>query len=137
MLVAPTFSLSSFARPKRAITLLAAVVTLALAGALLVLTSGSQMTLSLDGEAREIRTDGRTVAEVLEEEGVELGEHDVVTPSLDSEVRDGSRIAVSFGRPLVVSVDGEKSRHWVTATSVASAMEQIGVRVEDARLSAS
>jgi resuscitation-promoting factor RpfB len=130
-------ALPSFARTKLSITLLASVVTLALAGALLVLTAGSQMTLSVDGEAREIRTDGRTVAAVLEEEGVELGEHDVVTPSLDSEVREGSRIAVQIARPLDLTVDGKESRHWVTATSVATAMDQIGVRVEDARLSAS
>jgi resuscitation-promoting factor RpfB len=124
-------------RTKLTVTALAAIVTLALAGALLVLTAGSTMTLTLDGQAREIRTDGRTVADVLAEEGVELGEHDVVTPTLDSPVREGSRIAVNFARPLELSVDGRKSRHWVTATSVTSAMEQIGVRIGDARLSVS
>ena len=128
----------AFARPKLTLTAAAAVVVaLALAATLLVMSAGSAMTLSLDGQAREIRTDGRTVAEVLEEEGIELGKHDVVTPTLDAPVREGSRIAVSFARPLELSVDGKESRHWVTATSVSSAMEQIGVRIGDARLSTS
>src|SRR5688572_20351361 len=128
----------AFARPKLTLTALAAVVVaVALAATLLVMSAGSAMTLSLDGQAREIRTDGRTVGEVLEEEGIELGKHDVVTPTLDAPVREGSRIAVSFARPLELSVDGKESRHWVTATSVASAMEQIGVRIGDARLSTS
>jgi uncharacterized protein YabE (DUF348 family) len=128
----------AFARPKLTLTAAAAVVVaLALAATLLVMSAGSAMTLSLDGQAREIRTDGATVAEVLEEEGIELGKHDVVTPTLDAPVREGSRIAVSFARPLELSVDGRESRHWVTATSVSSAMEQIGVRIGDARLSTS
>jgi resuscitation-promoting factor RpfB len=127
----------AFARPKLTLSVLAAAVALALGAALLVMSAGSAVTLSLDGQAREIRTEGRTVAEVLQEEGVEVGEHDVVTPSLDAQVRDGSRIAVSFARPLKLTVDGKTTRHWVTATSVATAMDQIGVRVGDARLSAS
>jgi uncharacterized protein YabE (DUF348 family) len=61
----------------------------------------------------------------------------VVAPSLDSPVRDGSRIAVKFGRPLDVSVDGKESRHWVTATDVASALDQIGMRLSGADLSVS
>jgi resuscitation-promoting factor RpfB len=126
------------ARTKLTVTGLAAALVLALGAALLVVTSaGASMTLTLDGDAREIRSDGRTVAEVLEDEGVELGKHDVVTPGLDSQVREGSRIAVQFGRPLELTVDGKTTRHWVTADSVASAMEQIGVRHDDARLSAS
>ncbi len=123
---------------KLALTSLAALLALALgAGALLVLTAGSAMTLSLDGEAREVHTDAKTVGAVLEDEGIDVGEHDVVTPSLDSPVRDGSRIAVNFARPLKVTVDGETDRHWVTARSVSTAMDQIGIRYEDARLSAS
>jgi uncharacterized protein YabE (DUF348 family) len=131
------FPLPRFATTKLTLTAIASVVTLALVGVLLVLTSGSTMTLSLDGKAREIRTGGQTVAEVLEEEGIELGQYDVVAPSLDSSVNDGSRIAVSFARPLRLSVDGKTFRRWVTATSVATAMDQIGIRTEDARLSAS
>jgi uncharacterized protein YabE (DUF348 family) len=132
-----SFALPSIVKTKPAVTAAVTVVTLALVGALLVLTWGSTMTLSLDGQAREIRSSGSTVGEVLEDEGIDVGEHDVVTPSLDTPVRDGSRIAVSFARPLELSVDGKTTRHWVTATSVASAMDQIGLRIGDARLSAS
>ena len=58
------------------------------------------MTLSLDGAAREVTTMGDTVGDVLEAEGIEVGEHDVVAPGLDEAVTDGTRIAVRFGRPL-------------------------------------
>jgi uncharacterized protein YabE (DUF348 family) len=99
--------------------------------------SRNTMTISIDGQASEISTDGETVAEVLEAEGIEIGRHDVVAPDLDTSVDDGARIAVLFGRPLDVNLDGEKSRHWVTATDVTTALDQIGLRVNGADLSVS
>jgi uncharacterized protein YabE (DUF348 family) len=95
------------------------------------------VTLSLDGEAPTLETTGTTVAEVLDSEGLELGSHDVVAPDLSTAVNDGTRIAVKFGRPLTVNVDGERSHHWVTATSVTSALQQIGLRLGGSDLSVS
>jgi uncharacterized protein YabE (DUF348 family) len=133
--VAVTATLKS----KAALTAILTTVTLALLATTLgyLALDKNSITLSLDGELREVSTDGRTVAEVLADEGVETGEHDVVAPALDTEVDDGDRIAVRFGRPLVVNVDGKKTRHWVTATDVTTALDQIGVRHEDANLSTS
>ena len=84
------------------------------------------MTLSLDGEEQEVTAMGDTVADVLESEGIEVGDHDIVAPSPDEAVDDGSRISVRFGRPLELSVDGEEQTYWVTSTDVASALGEIG-----------
>ena len=93
--------------------------------------------LSVDGQASEVRVLGSTVRDVLEAEDITLGERDVVVPSLDSKVTDGTAIAVKFARPLDVSVDGEEQRYWVTATDVSSALDQIGVGFHNADLSVS
>ena len=124
---------------RRWLTFAVALVTLAMVGAVLAaqMLGRHTVTLSLDGAARDVQTDGSTVAEVLEAEGIELGEHDVVAPSLDAEISDGSRIAVRYGKPLEVNLDGEKSRHWVTATDVTTALDQIGIRLAGANLSVS
>ena len=131
--------LATLTRSKAALAALVTAVTLALvataAGYLLL--DKSTITLSLDGTAAEVSTDAETVADVLEQEGVEVGRHDVVAPALDTPVDDGTRIAVKFGRPLEINLDGEKSRHWVTATDVTTALDQIGLRVAGAELSAS
>jgi len=95
------------------------------------------VTLSLDGRTEQVSTGADTVGDVLAAQGITLGRHDVVVPSTDTPGRDGSRIAVRFGRPLDISVDGKDSRHWVTATDVTSALDQIGLRIGDARLSTS
>ena len=121
-----------------------AILILALTIVASVLLSGvgyaaltSKVTLSLDGNATTIRSMGDTVGEVLEGQGIEVTERDVVAPGLDTRVSDGTEIAVKFGRPLDISVDGDTTRYWVTATDVASALDQIGVRFGNAALSAS
>ncbi|WP_148571577.1 resuscitation-promoting factor [Nocardioides caldifontis] len=135
----PTDSTRTGRSRRRWFTFAAAALGLALVAGVLAtqLLGRTTVTLSLDGAAREVQTDGSTVAEVLEDQGVEVGEHDVVAPTLDTEVEDGSRIAVRFARPLDVNLDGEKSRHWVTATDVTTALDQIGIRLGSANLSVS
>ena len=102
-----------------------------------VLTRTSTVTLSVDGEVTTLETDGATVGEVLAAEGLEVGSHDVVAPDLGAAVADGTRIAVKYGRPLTVTVDGDRSKHWVTATSVTTALQQVGLRLGGSDLSVS
>ena len=126
-------------KSKAALTAVLTTVALALVATALTYTAIARhtVTLSVDGAAREVSTDGDTVAEVLAEEGLKTGERDVVAPSLNTQVDDGARIAVRFGRPVAINVDGEKSRHWVTATDVSTALDQIGLRLAGANLSVS
>jgi uncharacterized protein YabE (DUF348 family) len=119
-----------------------AVMVSAVVMALVATTVGyaamkKSVTLSVDGKATEVSTMGGTVRDVLESEGITVGEHDVVAPSLDSTVNDGTRIAVRYGRPLEISVDGEDQTYWVTATDVDTALDQLGLRFAGAELSAS
>jgi uncharacterized protein YabE (DUF348 family) len=95
------------------------------------------VTLSVDGQEREVRVMGDTVGDVLESEGIELGEHDVVLPDTDEAISDGTRIAVRFGREVELTVDGKTRTHWVTATDVDGALSQIGALYQGARLSTS
>ncbi len=114
----------------------------AVLAALLATTAGyaamsKEVTLSVDGESHSVSTLGGTVADVLDAEGVEVGERDVVAPGLESKVNDGTRIAVRYARELEVSVDGKQKSYWVTATDVSSALEQLGLRYAGADLSVS
>jgi uncharacterized protein YabE (DUF348 family) len=129
---------TAISRSRKVLVVLATAVVLALVGT----TWGyaalqKDVTVSLDGEPREVTAMGGTVGDVLEAEGIELGEHDRVAPGLDEEIADGTRISVRFGRPLELSVDGETQTHWVTSTSVASALGEIGRRFSGAALSTS
>jgi resuscitation-promoting factor RpfB len=94
------------------------------------------VTLSIDGKTEKIRTFGDNVGDVLKSEGISLSDHDVVAPGATSSVGDGATIAVKYGRPLDVKLDGNTNRYWTTATNVASALDQLGLRFANAKLSA-
>ena len=123
---------------RKALVALSTVIVLAVAGTTLGYAALSKsITLTVDGEEQTITAMGGTVGEILADQDIEVGEHDVVAPALDRKVTDGTAITVAFGRPLELSVDGEESTHWVTATDVDSALDEIGRRFAKADLSVS
>lgn len=67
-----------------------------------------------DGEAVTVKTNARTVEEVLERAGIVLSEADVVNPGLDAEIdRDDFTISIWRARPVVVK-DGLKEQYLMT-----------------------
>ena len=125
-------------KSKAALAVLTGAVVLAVAATGVGYAAMSKtVTLSLDGKTHQVRTFDDNVAAVLRDQGIKLTDHDAVLPSASSAVGDGDTIAVKFGRPLDVKLDGRNNRYWVTATDVASALDQIGMRIGAAHLSAS
>jgi resuscitation-promoting factor RpfB len=132
------YRIDKLVRSKTMLGLLVVAVVLTVAGSTLGYAAmSSKVTLSLDGQPREVTALADTVGGVLEAEGVTVGEHDVVAPGPDEAVTDGTKISVQFGRPLELSVDGVTQTHWVTATSVGSALSEIGRSYANAALSVS
>ena len=127
------------ARAKRpAVLALQAATLLALVGG----TVGWGLTektvqLSVDGQVREVSLHGDTVADVLDEAGLEVGEHDLLAPAADTTVAEGATVALRRGRELRLVVDGVERSVWVTAASVAEALDQVGLVDRRAVLSAS
>jgi uncharacterized protein YabE (DUF348 family) len=115
-----------------------AVVVAAVAGSTVGYAALSKdVTLTLDGRTTQVSAIGDTVGDVLAAEGIEVTDKDLVAPAVDESVSDGTAIAVQFGRPLELSVDGETRTYWVNSTDVASALGEIGRRFDGADLSAS
>ena len=130
--------LGSLLRRRAVIGGLVAVVALAVvAGSITVATLRHTVTLAVDGQDREVVSMAGTVGELLDEQGLSVGERDIVAPGPDEELAEGSEITVRYARPFDVTVDGEEQTHWVTATSVSSALAEIGTVYGDARLSTS
>jgi uncharacterized protein YabE (DUF348 family) len=131
-------SIALLSKSKLTLAVLIAAVVTALVGTTVGYAAMSKsVTLSVDGESDQVSTLGGTVADVLESEGIEVSERDVVAPGLDAKVNDGTRIAIRYARELKVSVDGEEKSYWVTATDVSSALDQLGLRYAGAELSVS
>ena len=131
-------ALARMSKKRSLLTALVALVVLAVAGTTVgYATVSKNVTLSVDGKSREVHTLKGTVRDLLASQHIDLNSHDVVAPSLDSEIGDDSRIAVRYGKPLAVNLDGERTTYWTTATTVRGAVNQLGLRFFGADYSSS
>jgi uncharacterized protein YabE (DUF348 family) len=103
-------------------------------GTLVALTK--DVTITVDGQDRNISTMSGSVNGALEAAGVTVGEHDTLAPAGDTDITDGSHIVVNVGRPLTLIVDGQEVVVWTTAATVEDALAQIGRDPSDYQLSA-
>jgi len=92
--------------------------------------SNTKVTVAVNGKTHLVTTSEDTVAAVLASQGITVGPHDAVAPALSAPIHDGTRIAVSYGRELTLVLDGTRQSYWTTATTVSSALDQIGERVD-------
>jgi resuscitation-promoting factor RpfB len=97
----------------------------------------NDVTLAVDGQTSQVTTMSRTVGDVLAGQGITLGAHDVVAPSVDASVVDGTKIAVQFGRQVTATVDGQPKTFWTTATNVDQALRGLQLDTAGADLSTS
>lgn len=111
------------------------VVASAIAGALRLTSAGGltmvqaldrdTVTFSVDGISQQAKVKPGTVKQALAQQGITVGPHDDVQPSLDSEIHDGQVITVNYGRRVVVTIDGKKVVRWTTAKNVAEVLAQL------------
>jgi len=95
------------------------------------------VTVSVDGELRNVSTLASTVQGALDTADLDVGEHDVLVPDADTSIQDGSSIALQRGRPLTLTVDGVTREVYTTARSVDEALDQLGYRQAQLEVSAS
>ncbi|OKH97840.1 transglycosylase [Streptomyces sp. CB02923] len=91
--------------------------------------------IDVDGEPRTLHTFAADVGDLLADEDVEVGAHDLVEPAADAALTSGDEITVRYGRPVRLTLDGERRQVWTTAETVGGALRQLGVRAEGAHLS--
>ncbi|MBI1759623.1 MAG: transglycosylase family protein [Actinobacteria bacterium] len=96
-----------------------------------------KVTLSVDGGTRQVGSYATTVGGLLDDQHLSVGQHDTLAPGRDAALKSGAEVVLRRGRMLTLSVDGHTRQIWVTATSVAEALDQIGYRQGDLYLSAS
>ncbi|MEV5874433.1 ubiquitin-like domain-containing protein [Streptomyces sp. NPDC052101] len=93
--------------------------------------------LTVDGKQRTLHTFADDVRELLTDEGVRTGEHDMIAPAPGAALASGDAVAVRYGRPVRLTLDGRRREVWTTAHTVAGALDELGVRAEGAYLSVS
>ncbi|HMQ37573.1 MAG TPA: transglycosylase family protein [Micropruina sp.] len=100
-----------------------------LAGGVITATSlDKSVTLTVDGETSTTTSYAATVGDVLHANGIELGERDLVFPSVDSPISDGSSVQVQFARKVTLLVDGKPTEFYTTATTLDGALATAELR---------
>jgi resuscitation-promoting factor RpfB len=123
--------------PVRRLLPQALVVAFLAGGTTAFVAKDKAVELTVDGRPRVLHTFADDVGELLAREGVAVGKHDVVAPSPGTPLASGDEIAVRYGRPVVLTIDGRRRRLWTTASTVEDALRQLGVRAEGAYVSTS
>ena len=80
------------------------------------------VTVVVDGESRFVKTQADTVGEFLGEDGIVLGEGDLVTPSCEEGIEDASTVIVRHAVPVTVSVADDPVEIDVIGSTVADAL---------------
>ncbi|MFD3332345.1 ubiquitin-like domain-containing protein [Streptomyces sp. NPDC058700] len=93
--------------------------------------------LSVDGVPRTFHTFADDVDELLADQGLAVGAHDIVAPAPGEALTSGDEVVVRYGRPVALTLDGQRRQVWTTARTVEGALRQLGVRAEGAYLSVS
>ncbi|MGW6456697.1 ubiquitin-like domain-containing protein [Streptomyces sp. NPDC055078] len=115
----------------------ALVVAFLAGGTSAFVASDKAVKLTVDGVPRTMHTFADDVGELLKDEGVAYGAHDIVAPAPGEDLDSGDEVVVRYGRPLILTLDGRRQEVWTTARTVEGALRQLGVRAEGAYLSTS
>jgi uncharacterized protein YabE (DUF348 family) len=111
-----------------------AVVVLA-TGGVAVADAHKTVTLDVDGVLTTVSTFSGSVDGLLDEQGVDLGVRDTVSPQ--GALGDGTDVVVRHARQITVETDGTQETVWTTALTADEALQMLATRGDDVRLVAS
>ncbi|MDH3300343.1 MAG: ubiquitin-like domain-containing protein [Acidimicrobiia bacterium] len=121
-------------RPVFVMVLAAALVAM-LAAAAWYITSSVTVEVSVDGVAQPVETRADTVAELLDGQGIVVSGDDLVVPSPETELLEGTTVEIRYARPLTLTVDGVETVHTSTELSVGAALAAVGAPVDGSAVS--
>ncbi|MFJ7890451.1 ubiquitin-like domain-containing protein [Lysinibacillus xylanilyticus] len=98
-----------------------------------VLYQGTKKSVTLDanGETIEVITHAKTVEQLLQEQNIDVEEHDKISPSLNTKIVNGIAISWEQGKEVTISVDGNRSKVWTTETQVKDILKEANIEVSE------
>lgn len=82
------------------------------------------VTLTLDGEAKTIKTHAETVKDVLNDLDIKLNSEDFVSPSANTKIKDNLEVVWKPAKQVQMVQGDEKKQVWTTADTVAEFLDE-------------
>ncbi len=98
-----------------------------------VLYQGTKKAVKLEanGETIEVSTHAKTVEQLLQDQNIDVAEHDKISPSLNTKIVNGLAIAWEQAKEVTISVDGNQSKVWTTETLVKDILKEANIEVSE------
>ncbi|MFJ3390844.1 MULTISPECIES: ubiquitin-like domain-containing protein [unclassified Lysinibacillus] len=98
-----------------------------------VLYQGTKKSVTLDanGETIEVTTHAKTVEQLLQDQNIDIAEHDKISPSLNTKIVNGLAISWEQAKEITISVDGNQSKVWTTETQVKDILKEANIEVSE------
>jgi uncharacterized protein YabE (DUF348 family) len=120
--------------PALRIGALATALVLATGASVATAAAHKSVTLDVDGQTTEVTTFSGSIAGLLADQGIVLGEHDVVVPASAEALREGDEVVIRHGHALQVQLGDERTTVWTTALSAQDALADMGARGDNVSL---
>ncbi len=82
-------------------------------------------------ETKSVWSAAETVGEFLQEQNIEITEHDLVEPKQDEKITGNTAIQIEKAFSLTLSNGGEEKKVWSTSTTVADFLSQQGIELKE------
>lgn len=118
------FSARTFAVSVVGVLMLSGIIAL-----VLMEVTKAEVAVDMNGEETVVYTHAENVGDVLNEQGIEIGEHDLVEPSVDTQIEANMTIAYTEAQDVRVSIGEDTETVWTTAETVGELLDDMNQEV--------
>ncbi|HHW57462.1 MAG TPA: DUF348 domain-containing protein [Clostridia bacterium] len=104
-----------------------AAVFLLIVGAITYASLKKEITLQDEDKKMVVTTFKSKVGDLLEEKKIKLRKEDVVTPSIDTPLKNGMKVTIKRAVPITLCVAGETREIYTAADNIREVLEQQGI----------
>ncbi|MBU2661740.1 ubiquitin-like domain-containing protein [Bacillus cabrialesii] len=87
--------------------------------------------LTINGEEKTLWSTAKTVGALLDEQDVDVKEHDQIDPAIDTDISKDMKINIEPAFQVTVNDAGKQKKLWTTSTTVADFLKQQKMNIKD------
>ncbi|MFX3624216.1 MAG: ubiquitin-like domain-containing protein [Ectobacillus sp.] len=90
-----------------------------------------RFTLTIDNKQQVVWSTAKTVGELLQEQNIQLGEHDKLTPAKEAKLEQHNNVQIEHAFPVLLHIGGQESQAWSTSITVAEFLKNQNIQLNE------